>query len=59
MALISDGRRGADAVARDDISLLGLKMEIIDHIMPREVSVKLLVNIILTLSRRLLEANSR
>ena len=59
MALVSEGRRGADAVARDDISLLGLKMEIIDHIMPREVSVKLLVNIILTLSRRLLEANSR
>ncbi len=59
MALVSEGRRSADAVARDDISLLGLKMDIIDHIMPREVSVKLLVNIILTLSRRLLEANSR
>ncbi len=59
MALISQGKRSADAVARDDISLLGLKMDVIHNIMPRDVSVQLLVNIILTLSRRLLEANSR
>ena len=59
MALISEGTRSADAVARDDISLLGLKMDVINNIMPRDVSVQLLVNIILTLSRRLLEANSR
>jgi len=59
MALISQGKRSADAVARDDISLLGLKMDVINNIMPRDVSVQLLVNIILTLSQRLMEANAR
>jgi hypothetical protein len=34
-------------------------MDIINNIMPRDVSVQLLVNIILTLSRRLQEANAQ
>lgn len=59
MALISEGKRGADAVARGDVSLLGLKMDVIHNIMPRDISVQLLVNIILTLSRRLTDANTR
>ena len=58
MALISQGKRSADAVAVNDVSLLALKMDIINNIMPRDVSVQLLVNIILTLSRRLQEANA-
>lgn len=57
MALISQGKRSADAIAVNDVSLLALKMDIINNIMPRDVSVQLLVNIILTLSRRLQEAN--
>lgn len=57
MALISQGKRSADAVALNDVSLLALKMDVINNIMPRDVSVQLLVNIILTLSRRLQEAN--
>lgn len=59
MALISQGKRSADAVALNDVSLLALKMDIINNIMPRDVSVQLLVNIILTLSRRLQEANAQ
>jgi hypothetical protein len=59
MALISQGKRSADAIARDNISLLALKMDVIHNIMPRDVSVQILVNIILTLSRRLQEANAR
>jgi hypothetical protein len=59
MALISQGQRSADAVALNDVSLLALKMDIINNIMPRDVSVQLLVNIILTLSRRLQEANAQ
>jgi len=59
MALISQGKRSADAVAVSDVSLLALKMDIINNIMPRDVSVQLLVNIILTLSRRLQEANAQ
>ena len=59
MALISQGKRSADAMALNDVSLLALKMDIINNIMPRDVSVQLLVNIILTLSRRLQEANAQ
>lgn len=59
MALISQGKRSADAVALNDVSLLGLKMDIINNILPRDVSVQLLVNIIVTLSRRLQEANTQ
>lgn len=58
MALISQGKRSADAIAVNDVSLLALKMDIINNIMPRDVSVQLLVNIIMTLSRRLQEANT-
>jgi CRP-like cAMP-binding protein len=58
MALISQGKRSADAIAVNDVSLLTLKMDIINNIMPRDVSVQLLVNIIMTLSRRLQEANA-
>lgn len=58
MALISQGKRSADAIAVNDVSLLALKMDIINNIMPRDVSVQLLVNIIMTLSRRLQEANA-
>ena len=57
MALISQGKRSADAVAVNDVSLLALKMDIINNIMPRDVSVQLLVNIIMTLSHRLQDAN--
>jgi len=57
MALISKGKRSADAIAVNDVSLLALRMDIINNIMPRDVSVQLLVNIIMTLSKRLQEAN--
>lgn len=59
MALVSEGARSADAIAQDAISLLALKMDVIHNIMPRDVSVQLLVNVILTLSQRLQEANAR
>ena len=58
MALVSQLPRSADAYALADTSLLSLSMETIKDVMPADVSIQLLTNIIITLSDRLRQANS-
>jgi len=57
MALISQEPRSAGARAAESTSLLALSLDTIYNVMPREVSLQLLVNIIVTLSSRLRTAN--
>ncbi len=57
MALISREPRSAGARAAESTSLLALSLDTIYNVMPREVSLQLLVNIIVTLSSRLRTAN--
>lgn len=59
MALLSDEPRSAGVRAVEPTSLLALSHEIIWNIMPREVAMRLLVNIVITLSTRLRLANER
>lgn len=59
MALLSDEPRSAGVRALEPSSLLALSHEIIWNIMPREVAMRLLVNIVITLSARLRAANER
>lgn len=59
MALISKEPRSASARALESSSLLALSQETIYNVMPREVSIQLLVNIIVTLSSRLRVANEQ
>lgn len=59
MALISKEPRSASARALESSSLLALSQETIYNVMPREVSIQLLVNIIVTLSSRLRMANEQ
>lgn len=59
MALISKEPRSAGARAVESSSLLALSQETIYNVMPREVSIQLLVNIIVTLSSRLRVANEQ
>jgi len=59
MALLSDAPRSAAVRTRETTSLLALSEEIIWSIMPREVSLRLLINIVVTLSDRLRRANER
>lgn len=57
MALISREPRSASARATESTSLLALSHEIIHNMMPPEISIQLLVNIIVTMSKRLRTAN--
>jgi len=57
MALISREPRSAGARALSSTSLLALNKGIIRNVIPRDVSVQILVNIVVTLSRRLRYAN--
>lgn len=59
MALLSDEPRSASVRAVEPASMLALSHEIIWNIMPREVAMRLLVNIVITLSTRLRLANER
>ncbi|MBI1319727.1 MAG: cyclic nucleotide-binding domain-containing protein [Candidatus Hydrogenedens sp.] len=59
MALMSEEPRSASARATETSSLLALNRDIVHNIMPRDVSVQLLVNIIIILSARLRAANDR
>lgn len=59
MALVSHEPRSASARAAESSSLLALSMDIIRDVMPRDVSVQLLINIVITLSARLRQANVR
>ncbi len=57
MALAENAPRSAGARALTDASLLALSWDVINHVIPPEVSLKLLVNILITLSDRLRRAN--
>ena len=59
MALVSNQPRSASARAVSDASLLGLNLEIINHVMPPQVSIRLLTNILITVSERLRHANAQ
>ena len=59
MALISKEPRSASARAAESASLLALSLDTINHDMPREVSIQLLVNIIVTMGNRLRAANEQ
>ena len=59
MALLSDEPRSAGVRATEPTSVLVLNHDIIWKIMPREVAMRLLVNIVITLSARLRVANER
>jgi hypothetical protein len=57
MALLSHEPRSASARAAESTSLLALSLDTIYNVMPKEVSLQLLVNIIVTMSSRLRAAN--
>lgn len=57
MALLSHEPRSASARAAESTSLLALSLDTIYNVMPKEVSLQLLVNIIVTMSNRLRAAN--
>lgn len=57
MAVVSRQPRSASAEASEVTSVLSLSMDIINHVMPKEVAVRLLTNIVVTLSARLRRAN--
>lgn len=59
MALLSKAPRSAGVRTRETTSLLALSDEIIWSVIPREVSMRLLINIVVTLSERLRRANQR
>lgn len=59
MALVSNEARSASARAVSSTSLLALSLSLINEIMPREVAIQLLVNIVVTLSERLRLANEK
>lgn len=59
MALLSEEPRSAGARASETSSLLALNRDFVQHVMPRDVSVQLLVNIIVIVSARLRAANER
>jgi len=59
MALLSEEPRSAGARAVESSSLLALSRDVIHNVMPRDVSVQLLVNIVVKLSTRLREANEQ
>ncbi len=59
MALLSKAPRSAGVRVWETTSLLALSDEIIWSVMPREVSMRLLINIVVTLSDRLRRANQR
>lgn len=59
MALATGEPRSASATAVESTSLLRLSWELINHVMPPEVSAKLLVNMVITLSERLRRANEQ
>ena len=54
---VSNEPRSATAIAAEPSSLLGLSMDTIYNAMPQDVAVRLLVNIVVTLSGRLRLAN--
>lgn len=58
MAFVSKAPRSASVRALTECSLLILDQDVLDQQMPREVSNQLLINIILTLSERLRQANA-
>ncbi len=58
MALVSNESRSASAAATCTTSLLVLSLDDLKKDLPREVSLQLLVNIIITLSERLRRANT-
>ncbi len=58
MALVSNEPRSASAAATCTTSLLVLSLDDLKKDLPREVSLQLLVNIIITLSERLRRANT-
>jgi len=57
MALADAAPRSATARVMEDASLLALSWQVIHYVLPPEVACKLLVNILITLSGRLREAN--
>lgn len=57
MALLSAEPRSASARAAAPCSLLALSKAVIWDVMPREVAIQMLINIIVTLSARLRQAN--
>jgi hypothetical protein len=58
MALVSDEPRSACAKTTAQSSLLSLSLETINNVMPPDVSLRLLTNIVVVLSARLRQANS-
>ena len=59
MALISDEPRSATAIAGEDSTLFVLTETTFDELMTKRVAIRMLLNIIATLSKRLREANRR
>lgn len=57
MALVSNAPRSAFAHAVTHASLLSLSWDVFHDVMPKEVSIRLLANILVTLSERLRQAN--
>ena len=59
MALVSQDKRTATAVALENTSLFVLDETIFEKIMTKRIAIRILLNIIRTLCRRLVEANKR
>ena len=59
MALVSNEPRSATAVAAEDANLYVLNETFFDKLMTKRVAVRILLNIIATLSRRLRKANAK
>lgn len=59
MALISEEPRSATAVAAEDSSLFVLTETTFDELMTKRAAIRILLNIIATMSKRLREANRR
>jgi len=58
MALISNEPRSASAVTMETTSVLVLTYDVFDKVLPKEAALQLLVNIVITLSKRLRTANA-
>ncbi len=57
MGLISNEPRSASAVALNTTSVLVLTFDVFEKILPKDVAIQLLINIVVTLSERLRQAN--